>query len=123
MTSANAALVVLGGMMGAPARYLLDRAITVRTGGRWPFGILAANVLGSAVLGALAGAASGSALLAFAGAGFCGALTTFSTFGWDTVRLAEAGRPVAAAGNALLNVALCLGAVFAAASATRWVWS
>ena len=53
-------------------------------------GTLTVNVLGSAVLGVLLGRSDVSpAVLALVGTGFCGTLTTFSTFGWDVVRLVE----------------------------------
>lgn len=108
-------LVALGAAVGAPARYLVDRALAARGGGVLPWGTVTVNVLGSAVLGLLAGLlASGTLDLpwgAVLGTGFCGALTTFSTFGYETVRLAEDGSGAAALGNVAANVAGGLGAV------------
>ena len=81
-------LVLIGGAAGAVARLLLDTAASAHLGRRLPWGILAANVLGSLLLGLLHGTAPGW-LVALAGTGFCGALTTWSTLAADTVRLAE----------------------------------
>lgn len=96
--------VLAGGMLGAPARYLADRVIQVRHDSVFPWGTFAVNVAGSAVLGFLLGARAHlglpSAAFALLGTGFCGGLTTFSTFGYETLRLLEDG----AIGEAGLNV-------------------
>lgn len=83
--------VVAGAVAGAPLRLLADRlAATVRGHGS-VLGTLVVNVLGSALLGVLTGLGSlAPATLALVGTGFCGTLTTFSTFGYDVVRLTEA---------------------------------
>jgi len=90
-----AAAVGIAGALGAVSRYLIDGAVQDRTRGLFPYGTLAVNVLGSFILGLLAGLAirhAGAAhLKAVAGAGFCGGLTTWSTASWETVRLAEEG--------------------------------
>ena len=103
--------VLAGGMLGAPARYLADRLIQARHDSVFPWGTFAVNVAGSAVLGFLLGARSHlglpSAAFALLGTGFCGGLTTFSTFGYETLRLLEDG----ALGEAGLNV---LGSLAAA---------
>ncbi|HLS75804.1 MAG TPA: CrcB family protein [Nocardia sp.] len=112
----NTVLVVLGGMIGAPARYLVDRALAARFSSRLPLGTLTVNIVGSAVLGALIGAGAGGWLLSAAGAGFCGALTTFSTFGYETVRLLADGAYGIAAGYVAISVAAGLGVAYAAAS-------
>lgn len=137
-------LVALGGALGALTRYLLDRAVTARTargasaaraadpaaperpGDRGarpsrttppvPWGILAANLLGCLVLGGLTGARLGAAASALLATGFCGALTTYSTFAVDTVRLVQARRLAVAAAYSLGSLALGLAA-FAAGEA------
>jgi CrcB protein len=106
-------LVALGAAVGAPTRFLVDSALTARFGSRQPWGTLAVNLSGSAVFGLLAGIdlANGvpAAWLSLVGVGFCGSLTTASTFAWETVALAEDGYPARAAGNLVLSVVLGLG--------------
>lgn len=108
-------LVLLGGAIGAPARFLLDRTVQSRHDSAFPWGTLSVNMLGSLVLGTLAGAATGhdTALWALVGTGFCGALTTFSTFGYETLRLFEDRARLFAVVNVLVTVAAGLGAAAA----------
>lgn len=82
-------LVAVGALAGAPLRLLVTRLAA--RGGRDPaWGTLAVNVVGSALLGVVLGvAATPPAVVALVGTGFCGTLTTFSTFGADVVRLVE----------------------------------
>lgn len=97
-------LVLAGGMIGAPARYLADRFIQAKHDSVLPWGTFTVNIAGSAVLGFLLGAERHlglpPVLFALLGTGFCGGLTTFSTFGYETLRLLEDG----AVGAAGLNV-------------------
>jgi len=91
-------LIVAGAALGAPLRYVADLLMQGRHDSVFPWGTYLVNVTGCAVLGFLAAGPAGTALMAFAGTGFCGALTTYSTFGYETVRLAQgrctdAGRP------------------------------
>ncbi|MEU0314063.1 fluoride efflux transporter CrcB [Nocardioides sp. NPDC006273] len=106
----TALLVLLGGAVGAPARYLTDLYVREWLGADFPWGTMAVNAVGSLVLGLLAGAAAGGVLpawvLTLAGTGFCGALTTFSTFSYETVRLAEDGRWRSAALNVVGSLAV-----------------
>ncbi|MBP2706891.1 fluoride efflux transporter CrcB [Microbispora sp. RL4-1S] len=106
------ALVFLGGAAGAPARYLTDRFVQRRHDSVFPWGTLTVNVTGSFVLGLLLAARASAGLPADAagllGTGFCGALTTFSTFGFETVRLAEEGSLPEAGLNALGGLVLGL---------------
>jgi CrcB protein len=78
----------------------------------FPWGTFAVNVAGSLVLGVLAGMSAGGALLAGLGVGFCGALTTYSTFGYETLRLARDGARLLAAANAAVSVTAGLGAAY-----------
>ena len=110
-------LVAVGGMVGAPLRYLTDRAVQARHESVFPWGTFTVNAVGCLLLGLLTGAAAsgaaGSRLMALLGTGLCGALTTYSTFSYETLRLAERGRGALALANALLSVLIGLGAVFA----------
>lgn len=84
------ALVGLGGVAGAVARYLVGSHVE-----RDQFDTLVVNVLGSFLLGAVVALPAVGPVdpLALAvGTGFCGAFTTFSSFAFETVRLAETGR-------------------------------
>ncbi len=105
----GALLVALGAAVGAPARYLVDRAVRRRWPG-FPWGTLTVNALGSLVLGAVVGAGVGERWLLLLGTGLCGAFTTCSTFSWETLRLAETGKPRQAAANVALSLALGLAA-------------
>ena len=107
----NVLLIALGAAVGAPLRYLADRWVQERWGTGFPWGTLAVNVAGSGLLGLLAGVPVEGGAAALAGVGFCGALTTYSTFGYETVRLAEEGT----GGRALANVLLSTGAGLGAA--------
>jgi fluoride exporter len=106
-------LVFLGGVVGAPTRYLIDRFVQRRHDSVFPWGTLTVNIVGSFVLGLITGLQPPGAVTALVGIGFCGGLTTFSTFGFETVRLLEEGSTAAAALNALGSLAL--GVVSAAA--------
>ena len=113
-------LVLIGGALGAPVRYVVDLMVQSRHDSVLPWGTFVVNAAGSLVLGATAGgvAAAGGPhwLLTLVGTGFCGALTTFSTFSFETVRLAEEG----ALGAAAINVA---GSVVVGAAACAAGWS
>ncbi|MEU8269301.1 fluoride efflux transporter CrcB [Sphaerisporangium sp. NPDC049002] len=103
-------LVFAGGVLGAPARYLLDRFIQKRHDTVFPWGTLTVNLVGSLVLGFLIGLGTRIAMPQeipiFVGTGICGALTTFSTFGFETTRLLEEGSIVEAGLNALGSLVL-----------------
>ncbi len=87
--------VAVAGAVGAPARYLLDGFVQDRVSGDLPWGTFAVNIVGSTLLGLLTGlglhAHLGHATTETLGTGFCGALTTFSTFTFESARLIEAG--------------------------------
>ena len=103
----TALLVILGAAVGAPTRLLVSRAVA---GAR---GTLVVNLLGSLLLGAVSGL--GASAYALLGVGFCGALTTFSTFAVEVVRMPRRD----AVGHAVLSVAGCLLACAVGLGLTR----
>ena len=84
-------------------------------------------VVGSLILGVLAGGAAAGAVtgsaIALLGTGLCGALTTYSTFGYETLRLAEDGARRCAALNAVASVLAGLGAAFLGWALAAVVWA
>ncbi|MER7762736.1 fluoride efflux transporter CrcB [Streptomyces sp. NPDC097619] len=112
----NWLLVAVGAAIGAPLRYLTDRAVARRHADAFPWGTFTVNAAGSLLLGLLSGlllAHGGSpGWRALVGTGLCGALTTYSTFSYETLRLAEGGRRFLAAANVTASVLAGLGAVF-----------
>jgi fluoride exporter len=112
----NVLLVLIGGMIGAPARYLADRAVQARKDSVFPYGTFAVNVAGSALLGFLLGAQHHlglpSSVVLLLGTGFCGGLTTFSTFGYETLRLLEDGAIGEAGLNVLGSLVTCVAAAW-----------
>jgi CrcB protein len=110
-------LVLVGGAVGAPLRYLTDLFVQARHDSVLPWGTLTVNVVGSLVLGGLASAVVTAGapawLLTLAGTGFCGALTTFSTFGFETVRLLEDGSWFEALTNMAVSLTVGMAAVAA----------
>jgi len=105
-------LVALGAAIGAPLRYLSDRAIQARQDSVFPWGTFTVNVVGSLLLGFLIGLPVDSALTALLGTGFCGALTTYSTFSYETLKLARSGARLLAVANAVGSVLAGLGAAY-----------
>lgn len=106
--------VCLGAAVGAPGRYLVDRAVQARHDSLMPWGTMLVNVVGSLVLGVLVGLSTGrevpETVMLTLGTGLCGALTTYSTFGYETVRLLEEGDRVLALLNAGLSLLVGVGA-------------
>ena len=103
-------LVAAGALVGAPLRLLASR-VAGRDGRDPAPGTLVVNVVGSALLGALLGlSAVPAGVVALVGTGFCGTLTTFSTFGLDVVRLIEERRLGRAVAYLAATLVLGLGA-------------
>ncbi|MCX4584052.1 fluoride efflux transporter CrcB [Streptomyces sp. NBC_01481] len=122
----NWLLVALGAAIGAPLRFLTDRAVQTRHDSVFPWGTFAVNVVGCLVLGVLTGAvtagAASSHVQLFLGTGLCGALTTYSTFSYETLRLVEDGAKFYAAVNVIAGVVAGLGAVFAGVLFGEALW-
>ncbi|MBT2517879.1 fluoride efflux transporter CrcB [Streptomyces sp. ISL-90] len=113
MTPLIVAVVLGAGAVGAVLRFALSRAFPVRPG-HLPGGILIVNVMGSALAGALIGLAERAALDAdlrlVLVTGFCGGLTTFSTWSVETIELFDGGRWRAAILNVVVTLALAIAA-------------
>jgi CrcB protein len=122
----TALLVALGAAVGAPLRYLVDRTVLGRHDSLFPWGTFAVNVAGSFVLGVLAGGSTSHAVpgsvFALLGTGLCGALTTYSTFGYETVRLLEERARFYAVLNAAASVAAGLGAAYLGLVVAQAIW-
>ncbi|WP_129670155.1 fluoride efflux transporter CrcB [Phytoactinopolyspora endophytica] len=101
-------LVALGAAAGAPLRYVTDRFIQSRVDAVFPWGTLGVNVVGSFVVGVVTAASVEGRLnedmVALIAVGFCGALTTYSTFSYETLRLFEDGARWYAFGNVVVSI-------------------
>ncbi|MFF3173967.1 fluoride efflux transporter CrcB [Streptomyces sp. NPDC057900] len=122
----NWLLVIAGAAVGAPLRYLTDRAVQSRHDTVFPWGTFTVNVTGCLVLGLLTGAvtagAASSHVQLLIGTGLCGALTTYSTFSYETLRLAEDGARFYAAANVVASVVAGLGAVYVGLTLAEALW-
>jgi len=115
----NLLLVGFGGAFGAICRYLLGVQSGRLLGTAWPYGTLAANLIGGLLMGILAGVlayrggADQERWRLLLGVGVLGGFTTFSAFSLETALMIERRAWGQAAGYSLLSVALSVGALFA----------
>lgn len=111
----TALLIGVGAAVGAPLRYLVDVMIGRLHDSVFPWGTLVVNAVGSFLAGlVLAVAIDGDLsdpVVDGLVVGFCGALTTYSTFSYETLRLAEGGARRLALANVMSGVLAGLGAV------------
>ncbi len=117
------AAIAAGGALGALARVELDRLLPPSQGG-WPWITFLINVSGSALLGYLATRLverlpPSTYRRPFVGTGFCGALTTFSTFQVELVRLGRTDHLLLAAGYAGASILAGLLAVLVTTHVSR----
>jgi CrcB protein len=106
-------LIAAGAAVGAPVRWWVDQWVQQRWVPALPWGTFAVNVVGSLLLGALAHATvDDSAAFLLLGIGFCGALTTFSSFAWETFRLVEDGAELYALFNVVGSLVVCVMAAW-----------
>jgi fluoride exporter len=89
-------LIAVFGATGAVARYAVDGWVSDRTHGQYPWGTLVINTLGAFALGLLVAVTTERLLphpnwRVALGIGFLGSFTTFSTYAYETVKLAEDG--------------------------------
>jgi len=119
--------VGLGGCIGAACRFLVSSAVQrLLPFAVVPWGTLAVNVIGCAVIGGLAALAESRAVLSdstrlFVFTGVLGGFTTFSAFALETLRLARAGDTFQGLLHVGLHIVLCLAAVAAGDALTRQV--
>jgi CrcB protein len=115
--------VALGAASGAPLRYLVDRLVQRHHDTVFPWGTVTVNLAGCLVLGCLVSAAGrvSPTVTAIVGTGFCGALTTYSTFSWETLRLVQDGARFYAAGYVVASVFGGLGAAGVGWMAGTWL--
>ncbi|MEU6764994.1 CrcB family protein [Streptomyces sp. NPDC046853] len=116
----NWLMVISGAIVGAPLRYLTDRAVQARHDTAFPWGTFGVNIAACVGLGFLTGAATATtvpaALQHLIGPGLCATLSTYSTFSFESLRLAETGAKYLAAANAFVSIASGLGAAYLAAA-------
>ncbi|MHB1597446.1 MAG: fluoride efflux transporter CrcB [Acidimicrobiales bacterium] len=105
-------VVAVGGFVGAPTRFLVDRFVADRAEADFPLGTFLINISGAFLLGLLTGLDIAGHMPQLVkdlvGVGFCGAYTTFSTWSFETVRLLEEGEVLEALFNAFGSLAVGL---------------
>jgi len=107
--------VAAGGALGSLARFWMTAAVTALTGPRFPFATLLINILGSFVIGGVAGLTLTPARMGmhpdmriFLMVGVCGGFTTFSAFSLQLLELLQTGDAIPALLYAVGSVVLCL---------------
>ncbi|WP_436775112.1 fluoride efflux transporter FluC [Yinghuangia sp. YIM S09857] len=120
-------LVLAGGMLGAPTRYLTGVAVKSRVHSPFPFGTLAANAAACLLLGFLSEAALRDGLTdneqLLLATGFCGALSTWSTFSYEEFTLASTRRLPLSALYLTTSVTLGIALSFAGAAIAGGIWT
>ncbi len=111
-------LVMIGGALGAGARYLTGRLMLSLLGFNYPWGTLTVNLVGGMLMGLLVGVLArmsvpGETWRLLLGAGVLGGFTTFSSFALEAVNMIERGTPGMAIGYALVSVIGSVLALFA----------
>ena len=117
-------LVCLAGALGTGARYLIADAFARWLGPGVPWATLTVNVTGSFLIGlvqhaALATGAISETTRLMLTVGVLGGFTTYSSFSYETIALAETGAWGLAAANVLVTTALCLGGCVLGIEAAR----
>ncbi len=109
--------------LGAVLRYVVDQAVTYRTGGELPYGTLTINITGSLLLGVITGLALHDGLAPtptlILGIGLAGGYTTLSTWSWESIALAEDGAIFEAGLNIVASFTIGLAAAAAGLAVTQ----
>jgi fluoride exporter len=113
----NALLVMLGGGIGALARYWLQGVVHRSTGPGFPYGTVVVNVAGCFVIGLLMVGMEerflvNPSLRVFLTVGILGGFTTFSSFSYETIALLRDGEVLFGAMNVIVSVTVCLAATY-----------
>jgi CrcB protein len=121
---ARVAAILAGGVLGTLARAGLARALPTQAG-HWPWATFAVNLAGAFILGWLLTRlaeriAPHRHWRLFAGTGFCGALTTFSTFETETFKLARGGHTALAFGYPAASIVAGMAVAIAGVHVARW---
>jgi len=116
--------VALGGSVGAATRYLVSTWAAERFGSDFPYGTLVVNVVGCFIIGAFLVLVTERAIVnpywrLIVAVGFLGGLTTFSSFGYETLKLIEDSRLQWAAYNVMANLFLGFLATWLGMTAAR----
>jgi CrcB protein len=121
---ARVAAIMAGGAIGTLARAGLAEALPPRAG-QWPWATFIVNLAGAFILGWLLTrlaerTAPSRNWRFFAGTGFCGALTTFSTFQIETFKFARDGHISLAVGYPVTSICAGMALAVAGVLIARW---
>jgi len=117
-------VISLGAIVGANARYFISRYAVRVLGPVFPYGTLFINVVGSLIVGFFVVWTSGRVLAdprwrLLVVVGFCGSLTTFSSYAYETMAYFEQGQWLLMLTNFVSNNLLCLGGGLAGMALAR----
>jgi CrcB protein len=113
----NIIFVGIGGLVGSIVRYLVGTAFAAQFAAVFPFATLVVNIAGCFLIGVLFGLIDRGSILSpewrsLLTTGFCGGLTTFSTFSYESTRLMQDGEFLYLALNVGVSVVVGLAATY-----------
>ena len=114
----NLLLVFIGGGTGSVLRYVIGRWATSRYAGAFPWATLGVNILASAALGIIMAIYlkkpdTNYWMLLLLAAGFCGGLSTFSTFSYEGFGMLQKNEVATFALYTAISLVTCIGAIAA----------
>jgi CrcB protein len=121
MNAGTLLLVGLAGGLGSLLRFLVDGSVTRRVALALPVGTIAVNLSGAVLLGFVAGLAASTTTTLIAGTGLVGGYTTFSTWMFETERLAGDGRGPWAIVNVAVSVVVGAVAIVVGRTVGGWL--